>query len=366
MRSDSPTSRREFLRGRDVGAQSEQLAPAPAAEMSSATDQSTAPSAGDTIRLATRAMACEFSVIMNPGPGAQVMAASGALDAVQTLENQISVYREHSELSQLNARAAWEPVEIEQQLFEFLLETRRLCLETEGGFDPTSGPLISLWRLCRQQGRIPTQQEIASCRERTGMERCLFDEINRTVRYDRDGVELNLGGIGKGYALDRAGEFLVEQGLEAWLFHGGQSSMLARGVHHGTGGWPVGICNPLFPQQRLATVLLQDGALSSSGSGVQHFWHQGKRYGHILDPRTGWPVEHMLSVTVLAPTAAEADALSTAFYVIGVENAQRYCDNHKEVSAMLIPPPRRGRTLEPINCGIPDEVLYCVSKPASE
>jgi len=151
---------------------------------------------------------------------------------------------------------------------------------------------------------------------------------------------------------------LGEAGLNDWLFHGGQSSLLARGDHNQWGGWPVGIRHPLFPQQRLMTVLLKDWALSTIGTGVENFRHGGERDAHILDPRTGWPAEGMLSVTVLAPTAAEADALSTAFFVTGVENARRYCDNHGGVTAMLIPPPRRGRTLEPIVCGIPDEVLF--------
>jgi FAD:protein FMN transferase len=169
---------------------------------------------------------------------------------------------------------------------------------------------------------------------------------------------LNLGGIGKGYALDRAGQAMLNEDIGDWLIHGGHSSLLAHGDHNRLGGWPVGIRNPLFPDRRLATIVLQNCALSSSGSGVQHFRHAGRRYGHILDPRTGWPVEGMLSVTVLAPTAAEADALSTAFFVIGVENARRYCDNHQGIRALLIPPPERGRRLEPVNCGIPEELLF--------
>jgi len=166
-----------------------------------------------------------------------------------------------------------------------------------------------------------------------------------------------LNSIGKGYALDRAGDVLTEGGVENWLFHGGHSSLLARGTHGDLEGWPVGIRNPLFPEQRLGTVLLRDRGMSSSGSGVQYFRHGGKRYGHILDPRTGWPTEGMLSVTVLAPTAALADALSTAFFVIGLEKAAEYCHNHEGVSALLIPPPAQGRRLEPVRCNL-DEVLF--------
>jgi len=351
------SSRREFLTGEAARSEVERAGEA-LAEGINTTLQPEAPSSGDTIRLGVRAMACDFDVVMNPGGSSQIAAASESLEIVHAIEAQMSVFREESELSQLNRRAASGPVAVETQLFELLLECQRLSVETEGGFDPTSGPLISLWQKCRQQERIPTDDEITQCLNRTGIEHVAFDDKLKTVEFDRDGVELNLGGIGKGYALDRAGRHLRDKGVESWLLHGGHSSLLARGDHQGVGGWPVGIRNPLFPSERLATVLLKDGALASSGSGVQHFRHGGKRYGHILDPRTGLPVEGMLSVTVLAETAAEADALSTAFFVIGVENTRRFCNNYDGVHALLIPPPRRGRRLEPVVCGIPSEVLF--------
>jgi len=110
----------------------------------------------------------------------------------------------------------------------------------------------------------------------------------------------------------------------------------------------------------LATLLLKNRGMSTSGSAVQFFRHQGKRYGHIIDPRTGWPVESMLSVTVLAPDAALAEALSTAFFVLGVEKAREYCHNHTEVAALLVPAPTSGNRLEPVICGIPESDLEFV------
>jgi thiamine biosynthesis lipoprotein len=385
----TPTRRREFLTGEALRAEVAAVGGAVADEIVGAADAISPPSGGNTVRLSTRAMACDFAVIMNPGPAGQVRMASDALDLVHQLEDQMTVYREHSELSRLNRQAAVAPVEVERRLFELLLEARRICVETGGSFDPTSGSLVALWRRCRKDGRIPTDAAISEALEFTGIQHVKFDEDARTIRFlqkDEGGrmkdelgkhrsvagsassfilhpssfshVEFNLGGIGKGHALDRAGEFLVNEGLENWLLHGGHSSILARGDHNALGGWPVGIRNPLFPHENLATILLRNRGLSSSGSGVQYFRHGGKRYGHILDPRTGWPVDAMLSVTVLAPTAAEADALSTAFFVGGVEIAQEYCDNHEGVSALLVPPPHRGRTLAPIVCGISDDILF--------
>lgn len=355
--TDSSVNRRTFLTGRALQGEAERAGDVLADELLQ-TDPRPAPTAGSTVRLTTRAMACEFAVILNPGPGEQVMAASDALDLVHMLEDQLSVYRSHSELSQVNRLAFEGPVSVEARLFQLLEHSQQICDATGGAFDPTSGPLIALWRECRQSGRIPSESEIARTLEQTGIDGVNLDAATNTVQFTRPGTELNLGGIGKGYALDRAGCMLRENGYTDWLIHGGHSSLLATGDHQGRGGWPVGIRNPLFPKSRFATILLRDQALSSSGSGVQSFRHQGRRYGHILDPRSGWPAEEMLSVTVIAPTAAEADALSTAFFVLGVEKAREYCDNSPEVSALLIPPPRRGRRLEPINCGLPEEVLF--------
>ena len=365
--SDAPSpnsNRRDFLTGRAVLSEVERAGHGLADQIAEAAKR-LPPASGQTVRLGTRAMACDFAVVLNLGPSEEVMVASQALNLVHDLEAQMSVYRPDSELSEINRRAPFEAVEVEPQLFALLLEAKRLCEATGGAFDPTSGPLVALRRRCRQEGRIPSQEEIDAARELTGIHHVEFDERRLTVRYGRPGVELNLGSIGKGYAVDRAGAYLTEQGIESWLIHGGHSSLLARGDHHGAGGWPVGIRDPNFPREQLATLLLRDSGLSTSGSGTQYFRHEGRRYGHILDPRTGWPVEGMLSVTVLTPTAAEADALSTAFFVMGLENASAHCHNSKTAAALLVPPPRRGRTLDPVVLGIPDEALFLPPSPAT-
>jgi FAD:protein FMN transferase len=164
--------------------------------------------------------------------------------------------------------------------------------------------------------------------------------------------------MGKGYALDRAAQVL-DPAVSEWLMHGGHSSILARGNHTGCEGWPISVSHPLLPGRQLATLRLKDRGMSTSGSMMQFFRHQGRRYGHIIDSRTGWPVETMLSVTVLAADAAQAEALSTAFFVIGVEMAREYCHNHKDVAALLVPAPApgSGNRLEPVNCGIPESDL---------
>jgi thiamine biosynthesis lipoprotein len=353
------------------------------------------PLAGNTVRLGKVAMASDFEVILNPGPGALLSAASDALELIDRLEDQMSVFRPSSELSRLNALAAGEAVVVEGQLFDLLRQTVRYAAESQGAFDPTAGPLVSLWRQCRRERRIPTDAELSSARARLGWGDVEFDEAGRTVRFRRSGIELNLNAIGKGYALDRAGELLDDASVArqppeplpapevetrsqasdtppdprssildppssippAWLIHGGHSSILARGSLTGRSGWPISLRHPLFPNRRLATIALSNRGMSTSGSAVQYYRVGNRRYAHLLDPRTGWPAEGMLSATVLAPTAAQAEALSTAFFVLGVEMAREYCHNHTSVAALLVPAPRRGPRLEPVNCGIPESDL---------
>jgi thiamine biosynthesis lipoprotein len=229
---------------------------------------------------------------------------------------------------------------------------------TESAYDPTSMPLVRLWRRCRDELRTPTDDEIAAVLELVGTGLVVLNAADDSIRFERPGVELNLNGIGKGYALDREAELLLGEDNNEWLLHGGRSSVLARGDHNGLGGWPVGIGNPLFRETRLATLILKDQAMGTSGSGTQFFRVEGRRFGHILDPRTGWPVSDMLSVTVVAPDAALADALATAFFVLGVEKATECLHTWDGVGAILIPRPERGRHLRPVVIGVPDEQIF--------
>jgi thiamine biosynthesis lipoprotein len=155
-----------------------------------------------------------------------------------------------------------------------------------------------------------------------------------SISFARANVELNFGAIGKGYALDRAGRQLARRGLATALLSAGGSSVMATGSGGG-GGWRVGLRDPRARHRRWAILHLRDAALATSGSGEQFFVSDGRRYGHILDPRTGWPAEGQLAVTVVASSAADADALSTAFFIGGRALAETYCATHEHVLALL-------------------------------
>lgn len=310
------------------------------------------------LEFSRQAMACRFAVFLNAGQFHDAtQRAFETLDLVEQLEDQMTVYRDHSEVSRLNRSAAESPFVVETRLYDLLRQARQLHVESGGAFDISSGPLSKVWGFYRRQGHLPNHDALAEALERVGVRWLEFDDERKAVAFGRPGVEINLGGIGKGYALDRCVEFLESAGVSDFAIHGGQSSIVARGSRlgqHQAGGWRVGVNHPLRPEQRLAEIVLRDQALGTSGSRRQSFYHQGKRYGHILDPRSGQPAEGVYSATVVAPTAAVADALSTAFYVMGVTEALDYCRRHPELGALMVTPARRSGSIEIHSIGMPD------------
>lgn len=296
-----------------------------------------------TLVVGRDAMACRFEIVFNAGevPDATAIAVD-CLDHVDEIEDRITVYRDTSELARLNATAAggWQCVDAD--LLALLVAARSLHERTDGAFDMAAGSLVRAWGFLRRQGRMPTAEQLARAREASGMRWVELDEAAGKVRFTRPGVELNPGAIGKGWAIDRVIDMLRSRGVPSALVHGGASSVRAIGgqgiASEGRRAWPVGVRHPLRPGRRLATVQLEDRALGTSGSGTQFFIDRGRRLGHILDPRTGTPAEGVLSATVVAPTAAEADCLSTALYVLGPAGLPRVAPPDGPVGAILVVP----------------------------
>lgn len=349
------TSRRELLSALNPARAFEKLESQPVLPVKPRVQ----PSAGVTVRLAARMMACDFSIIMNPGPTEQIEAAGEALEIVSAIEGWLSIYRDSSELSTVNRRAGELAVHVRRELFGLLQNAIEIHRRTDGAFDMATGSLTRLWRTCRREHRIPVQSEIDSALLQAGFSHVELLPESQSIKFRQPGIVLDPGAIGKGYALDEARDWLQKHahGPSSFLLHGGHSSLIGHGEHNGHPGWPVGIGNPLFTEKRLGTLLLCDRAMATSGSNIQFFRHEGKRYGHILDPRTGWPIDGMLSVTVLAPSAALADALSTAFFVMGVEKARLCCENWPEVGAILLPFPDKGNKVHPTVVNIREEVI---------
>jgi len=290
------------------------------------------------LRAARRAMATNFEIILPVGTPDALAIAESVFDEIDRLEQQLTVYRETSEVSRLNQLAADVPVPVEAGLFNLLCLAAQITEEAGGAYDIATGALVKAWGFYKGPRRVPADEQLANALSQIGMKHVVFDRTTRTVQFLRPGLEINLGSIGKGYALDRAASLLREEShLNCALLHGGHSSVYAIGTEPGNErGWTVGIRHPCQPDCRLGVVRLRDRALGTSAATFQHLDYNGRKLGHILDPRSGWPAEGMAGVTVVAPSAALADALSTAFFIMGVDASRTYCESHREIGAVLI------------------------------
>lgn len=255
---------------------------------------------------------------VDPGDGDEILRAAFA--EASRIERLLSVFDPASELSRLNREAARGPVVVDMEVMWLLEQAGRLSNVSGGAVDATVSPLTRLWRSRdhRQGGVLgaPSSETIRSQLAHVGFHRVRLDARNSTVAYETPGVQLEFGAMGKGYAVDRVVRTLVAAGVSSALVDFG-STTYALGRPPGEEAWRVGIRHPRNANRVVSTVRLGDCAISTSGDDQQANFIDGVRYGHIIDPRTGWPAGEAVAATVIAPTALQADALSTAVFVAG-------------------------------------------------
>jgi FAD:protein FMN transferase len=274
-------------------------------------------------------------------------AARAAFDRLAALDGALSDYRPDSDLRLLEAAAADTAVPVSADLFAALGLALRLARETDGAFDPAAGALTRLWREARERGRLPDSASVAAAVARGGWQRVRLDSAQRRVRMPR-GLQLDLGGIGKGLALQEALAALAGAGVTRALFEAGGDLVIGE-APPGSDGWRVSVIEG-EPPQRLTRV-----AVATSGPQEQHLAVGGTRYSHVLDPRTGWPLTAPDAVSVIAEDGALADALATAFSVLGRERALALAERWPgllgfrwhPVAAAAVPAAPTGRPLTP-------------------
>jgi FAD:protein FMN transferase len=271
------------------------------------------------VELSDEAMGSTFSVVLYGHDRRQLeTAADAAFDEVHRLDRLLSNYKPDSEWSEVNRTAGVRPVKLSAELFQLLSDCMAYSRQSDGAFDITVGPLMKVWGFYKGEGALPRPSEVTDALTRVGHRHVRLDAAARTIHFDRPGVELDPGGIGKGYAVDRMVEILKRTGVHIALVSASGSSIYGMAAPPGEpAGWRITIRAPHDPHTSAAEVLLKDMSLSTSGSYEKFFWADGRTYAHIIDPRTGYPAQGTASVSVLAPRTIDSEAWAKPFFING-------------------------------------------------
>jgi thiamine biosynthesis lipoprotein len=331
-------------------------------------------------------MATRFEIVLwGNDPVSLRAAGEEALNEIERLENQLSLFRPTSEIAHLNAGASRKPVRVTPAVFELLQQAKRLTVETEGAFDITIAPLVRCWGFMQGAGHVPQPEDLAAARSKIGMQFVHLDPDEFSVRFEREGMMIDLGAIGKGYAIDRAVELLREAGVSSALMHGGTSTVYGLGHPPEADCWKIEIPNPgnqkalsftsslhnavemvsdkenpvAEPDSQstpFATVPLRDASLSVSAVWGKYFQSGGTSFGHIIDPRTGEPTTNAVLSAVVLPSATESDALSTALLTLGPAGHDSITDLRTGIQTLVVA--ERNGVFELKSKGIP---FRCIS-----
>lgn len=256
-------------------------------------------------------------------PSAQ-QAARAAFDRLAALEDVMSDYRPTSELMRLGTHAPGTPVPVSDDLFAVLARAQELARLSDGAFDVTVGPLVKLWREARRSKQLPPEAERHAALERVGWQHLTLDSAAQTVTFERPGMQLDLGGIAKGYAIDEALSVLGRHGIERALVELG-GDVVVGAPPPGEAGWSLQVAYADAAHRRVS---LAHAAVSSSGDTEQFVEIGGHRYSHIVDPRTGLGLTTRIAATVVAPDATTSDGLATLLTVLGPERGLPLVEAH--------------------------------------
>lgn len=260
-------------------------------------------------------------------------AVSKGFDEVERIEKIFSRFRDDSAISRINQNAGQSPVQVAPEAFMLIEKAVDICVQSSGAFDITILPVLSLWKFGDQNQKPPSAEEV---REKLGQVDCkkiILKKDQNLVFLPDPGMAIDLGGIVKGYAADKAALVLRQNGVSAGIVNAGGDLR----VFGGTGkGLAVGIQDPRQPGKVLAKIYLQDASVATSGDYERFFIHNGVRYSHIIDPRTGYPARGEQSVSVASENGAEADAWATALFVLGAGQGLKVIESKPGLQALFI------------------------------
>jgi FAD:protein FMN transferase len=282
-------------------------------------------------------MGTRFKVIVYAADAATASKATKAAFArIVQLDGIMSDYKPASELMQLCAKAGGPPVRVSEELFLVLEKSQEVARKSDGAFDVTVGPVVREWRFARKAQRLPDPDELKEAVSRVGYTKMVLDPKARTVQLKQAKMQLDLGGIGKGYAADEAVKVLRKKGLTRVLV-AAAGDIVAGDPPPDKEGWTVGIAPLGRPRNEPSRfVLLNNSAVSTSGDAEQYVEVGGKRYSHIVDPRTGQAILGQFSATVTARKGIDADSLAKVVAVLGPEKGFKVLDETEDAAALFV------------------------------
>lgn len=294
------------------------------------------------------AMGTEYSLYFYASSREEAAAiAEPVFVEVDRVDALLSNYRPDSELSRINREAFDREVTTDPETFRFLATCLAWSERSHGAFDISVGKLMKTWKFFGASGELPSPDELAAARADVGWEKIRLDSGQRTVRFLAAGIELDPGGIGKGYAVDRAVKTLRSRCVPAALLSAGSSTIYALGAPPGEIGWKVRVPSPGQGGGNLSTVILRDTSISTANLSEKNFVHHGQFYGAIMNPRTLQPVQGVLQVTVISQSATDSDALSNALFVADTgdrvsllgeqDSAFVICEARSEIETQIAP-----------------------------
>ncbi len=294
--------------------------------------------AAETVKNSRSKMGSRFDItVVATDPAAAERAIAAAWAEIDRIEALISSWREDSETSAVNRAAGQQPVAVSDELFGLVRRALKISELSDGAFDITFASLGRLWDFRAEQPVLPDPAELERRLADVDWRQVELDPAAKTIRLGRAGSRIGFGAIGKGYAANRAVFILREQGIRHGVVSAG-GDLVAFGKRENGRPWSIGISDPRQPDKVFASLDLSDTAVVTSGDYESFIEIDGKRYAHILDPRTGWPVEHLRSVTVVCPDAELADALATTVFVLGPDKGLALIDRLRGIEGMLVTP----------------------------
>ncbi|MDH7482741.1 MAG: FAD:protein FMN transferase [Armatimonadota bacterium] len=289
------------------------------------------------VKLSIPAMGTRFELVLyGDNPLRLRSAAEEAITEIERLDQQLSFYRPDSDLSWINTHGAKGPVKVEPRMFRLLEQALEISHRTAYSFDITIAPLMRAWGFVGGKGRIPDSSDIEAARSATGIDHIHLDPKQFTITFDHPGVELDLGAIGKGYAIERAVEILRENGIQSALLHGGTSSISAIGTQPDGRKWKIAVNHPIIKNKPFDIFEIENSSLSVSAAHGKAFTDGTVEYCHVIDPRSGQPTREALIAAVAGPSSTICDALATALLVLGTPGLELLAAEFPDYSAKVL------------------------------